>query len=232
MFCTQCGTSNSQTARFCVQCGAALAGNAATIVGAPPITPGTVVTPHHASNPAVLAAGTPAAAPRLRREGSLLVVPRDAKLPPYCVKCGQPAEKYIRKTFGWHQPWLYLLIFLGVLLYAIVATIVMKRQRVEVPLCATHRKRRTGFLLAGWLLLAGFIPLGVIVGSLGPGDDMAGVGFLVGFVAFIASLVFFVLGARLLVPKNIDDYQATFAGASPVFLQYAEAQPVAASVGR
>jgi hypothetical protein len=238
MFCTQCGTNNAGNAQFCTQCGNTLAPYAATVVGALPITPGSVVTPHAAAaaNPTVLAAATIFAAPaRLRREGNRLIVPRDAQLPPYCVKCGQPAEKTISKNFGWHQQWLYLLIFLGVLLYVIVATIVMKRQRVNVPLCRAHAQRRVAMLWAGWLLMLGFIPLGILVGSMGgPGDDNSGWGVLVGFVTFIAACVCFAVGANLMRPREITDTQATFTGVSLIFLHYAEAQAVsqAATAGR
>jgi hypothetical protein len=167
----------------------------------------------------------------LRREGDNLVIPIGASLPPYCVKCGQPSAGVVNKNFGWHQPWLYLLIlFPGLLIYAIVATIVMKRQKIQVPLCDPHRQRRRMYLGIGWLLFLGCIPAGIWVGTSGP--DMDGWGMLVGFGAFFASLVLFALGSRVMAPKVITDVAGTYGGVSPAFLQYVEMQPQAAGAGR
>jgi hypothetical protein len=163
----------------------------------------------------------------LRMMGDQLVIPRGAVLPPYCVRCGQPADGYLKKTFAWHQPWLYLLILLHIILYAIVAAIVSKKLPLEVPLCAAHRNQRKLRLTLGWVLLAGCIPLGVMIGMSGP--DMEAFGFLAGLVAFIASLVFFVLGTRVMSPKLIDDREGRFGGVSPVFIQIALKQPAAAA---
>ena len=218
MFCAQCGTSNKDSDRFCARCGAGLGQNAAAAAAQP--------------SAAVLAAGgvgATAAAPGLRRDGDRLVVGRGATLPPYCVKCGQPADKFVKKNFGWHSPWLYLLIFAGVLVYAILATVLMKRMKIDVPLCEAHRKRRFTLLAAGWALFLGAIPLGIFIGSLGSDDSAVGIGFLVGFTAFIASMVLFAMGSRIMAPKKIDDNEAIFGGVSPAFLDYIATQPAAAA---
>jgi hypothetical protein len=176
-------------------------------------------------------AGAPAApAGGLRRENDLLIVGRGAALPPYCVKCGQPAEKYVSRNFGWHNPWLYLLLLVNILVYAIVATVVMKRMKLDVPLCAEHRSRRSMFLWGGWGLLLAAIPLGVVVGSMG--TDNEGIGVLAGLACFIASIVLLIMGNLLMRPKVIDDNQATFTGVSPAFLQYVGSQAPAAPASR
>jgi len=164
----------------------------------------------------------------LRRDGNDLIIPQGAALPPYCVRCGQPSEGVVKKTFSWHQPWLYILV-ISPLIYIIVALIVSKRMKLEVPMCAAHRSRRRLYLLAGWLLFFGFIPLGLMVGSLG--QDMDGIGFLVGFGTFIASLVFLVLGSRVMVPKEIDDREGRFGGVHTGFIDMAVAQSRSAASG-
>ena len=158
----------------------------------------------------------------MRQEGDLLVIPQGAVLPMFCVKCGQPAEGTLKKTFAWHSPLLYLLILVNILVYAIVAMVVSKKLKLEVPLCAEHRGKRKLYLGLGWGLLLGCIPAGIVVGSMGA--DMEGIGFLLGLVMFIASLVFFILGARTMVAKVIDDREGRFAGVSPAFIQIAVAQ--------
>jgi hypothetical protein len=53
----------------------------------------------------------------ITRDGEKLIIPAGmafptALLPPVCVKCGAPADgKPVEKTFYWHPPWLYVLIF-------------------------------------------------------------------------------------------------------------------------
>jgi hypothetical protein len=215
MQCPQCGNPNQDGARFCTTCGGALATGTAAVIAAQPMG----------------AAGTiPGAPATLRREDDRLIVPRGAVLPPYCVKCGQPATGTVTKNFGWHSPWLYLLIFAGLLLYAIVATIVMKRMKLAVPLCDEHRKSRKTKLTVGWGLLIGCIPAGFILGSMG--TDLEGFGFLLGFAMFIASMVFLAMGSRLMFAKEITEAQATFTNVSPVFLDQIGAAAQSAVMGR
>src|SRR5437899_10396300 len=97
-------------------------------------------------------------APQIVRSGSHLciVLPpqgQEVYLTPLCEKCGQPAtDKPVVKTFSWHHPALYLLIFFGVLVYVIVALIVRKTIRVGVPMCAQHKQRRCMWITLAWVL--------------------------------------------------------------------------------
>jgi hypothetical protein len=59
------------------------------------------------------------------------------------VKCSDVATNKIKRTFYWHPPAWYLLIFLNILIYAIVALAVRKKAVLEVWLCERHRCRRT-----------------------------------------------------------------------------------------
>jgi hypothetical protein len=215
VYCPTCGTQNSDRNRFCSNCGGSIVGQAPTVVGLPqqPVVSAPVMS------------APPAAS--LRRAGNLLVATAGAQFPPYCVKCGAPAQKWVNKNFGWHTPWLYLIILVNVLIYAIVATIVMKRMRLNVPLCAQHYGRRRGWLTAGWIMLAGFLPISITIGMMGNGSDEAvGAAVLLGAAMFIASLVCLVIGSILLRPQEITDTQAIFTGVSPAFLQYVPDQPV------
>jgi len=93
------------------------------------------------------------------RDGKILVVPLGASLPRMCVQCGEPSSgEPLTKTFRWHSPWLYLLIFPGLLLYVIAALAVQERASIDVPFCTSHRSWRTRMNLAGAVLLIGFLP--------------------------------------------------------------------------
>src|SRR5262245_29232130 len=40
-----------------------------------------------------------------------------AMLPNRCVVCNAPGKHRVQKTFFWHEPWIYVLILGGVLIY-------------------------------------------------------------------------------------------------------------------
>jgi hypothetical protein len=103
--------------------------------------------------------------PTVYREGKISVVPSGSSLPPNCVKCGIPVSgNPLTKTFRWHNPWLVLLIFVGLIVYAIVALVVQKKVRIAVPFCEAHRRWRTQMNLAGALLLIGSVPMSILLG--------------------------------------------------------------------
>ena len=61
-----------------------------------------------------------------------------------------PAEGYTKKfNLSWHHPALYLIVLAGVLIYVIVALIVRKTARVNIPLCPAHRAKRRNIILTG-----------------------------------------------------------------------------------
>jgi hypothetical protein len=153
-----------------------------------------------------------------QRDGERLFLPRFTSLPPNCVKCGRPAEKPFRKKFFWHVPWLYILIlFPGVLIYAIVALIVRKSIELDVPICEFHHAERRRYKTIGAVLLLGAIPGGMILNmALGISE---GASWLVGVLSFLAGLVFFGMASSVMSPKLIDDTHAEFGKVSPEFLK-------------
>jgi len=208
MYCIACGAPNADQDKFCNRCGKPLVASAA---GA-----GVQVAAAPAAAPVVAAVPTTA-----YRQENKLIVPKGAPLPPYCVKCGQPVTgEFLKKKFHWHNPWLYLIVLISPIIYAIIATILMKHFPLLVPMCDEHRQRRKNFLIATWVLGLGFIPGGILAGSLISDQNTAvGVGFLVAFLLLIAA---FVTGAGAVVmrPKHIDDFSASFTGACEQFLTH------------
>jgi hypothetical protein len=103
------------------------------------------------------AAVTPDAGGGTWRDGAVLVLAREASLPRRCVRCNEPAAEPTRsRNLYWHNPWIYLLIILNILIYALVAIIVRKKVALAPGLCAAHKKRRRLGIATAWaLLLAG-----------------------------------------------------------------------------
>jgi hypothetical protein len=199
MYCIACGAQNSDQDKFCARCGKPLVAAAGQIAAA--------------------AAALPVMPAAACRQGDKLIVPKGAPLPNYCVKCGQPVTgELFKKTFYWHNPWLFLLVLVNILVYAIVSMILRKRADLALPLCDDHRQRRKNLLIATWVLGLGFIPGGILAGSLIHDSDTAvGVGLLTGFLLLIAAFVTGGMSA-VLRPREITDSSATFSGACEQFL--------------
>lgn len=88
-----------------------------------------------------------------RREGKHVFIPLGQDLPPRCVVCnGAVAQPVKARTFYWHTPWLYLLLLLNVLIFALVALVVRKKAVLSPGWCEEHltaRQRRIkGFMAA------------------------------------------------------------------------------------
>lgn len=147
------------------------------------------------------------------RSGKKVVFRSGAPMPPVCVKCGAPATTRMPRTLYWHQPWVYVLIVISVLVYIIVAVIVRKSARVEVPLCQEHRSRRTKGVLATWLLF--FLMIGLIITAAAQENALFGVG---AFAAMVAAIVVGVR-SRILTPTFIDERVAHAKGCCEAFLQ-------------
>lgn len=145
---------------------------------------------------------------------NVVVVSKDADLPPRCVKCNAPAEAPIKtRTYYWHHPALYLLVLPGLLIYAIVALIVRKKAILHLGLCDAHRKKRLYGLLLGWG--GGLGGLALMIAS--ANQDSCGLGFT-GLAVFFVGIVAGNLMARTLYPERIDETYVRLKGAGPEFL--------------
>lgn len=152
------------------------------------------------------------------RRGKILVVPRACSLPANCIKCGAPAQTPWRKKFYWHHPLLYLMIlFPGLLIYAIVALFVRKSMELNVPLCQNHHEEKKRNNIVGAILILGCVPAGILAST--ALDLEAWVGWIVGFAMFIAGAVFLSIAGSFMRPQKIDESGGEFMGASEDFLR-------------
>lgn len=135
-----------------------------------------------------------------QQHGSRLVMDKMAQLPDRCVKCNAYANgQRLKRKLTWHPPAIYFLVFAGVLIYAIVASIISEKATVYVGLCEQHMKRRRAAIFSGigLLLLGMFTIIMALVmesGLLG----VAGGGFLV------AAIVVALVAHSIVRPKKID----------------------------
>ncbi|WP_342316468.1 hypothetical protein [Lysobacter sp. FW306-1B-D06B] len=148
------------------------------------------------------------------RDGKELVVRPGCTLPGRCIKCNEPAAEPMQHArFYWHHPALYLVIFINLLIYLVIALIVRRRTPVTIGLCERHRMRRrvsTIGAISGTLLGVGLIGYGV------SGD--APVVSMIGVAMLLASLVCGIVGSRVLVVTRIGENYTRFRGAGTEFL--------------
>lgn len=158
---------------------------------------------------------SPALTPALAmRRGKNLIVPRSASLPAFCLKCGAEASTPWRKKFYWHNPWLYLIILINLLIYAIVAVIVRKQMELNLPLCDTHHSDRRRYRLLGALMLIAFVPAGLVLGA----NFSKTLGWVTGTLMFVAGLIFWAMSNLGINPTKIDEAGGVFRGVSKNFL--------------
>jgi MFS family permease len=133
--------------------------------------------------------------------------------PPVCAMSGQPAETWRKFKFATPPTWAYALLVLvclggiGIILYAVVITVVAQKASGFLPL--TRHSSRT-VALAIWVpagLLIGWIVLWLLAAAVGfPSSDstvltIAAVMFWVGLLLLIAGLVGRLLVMRMIVPR-------------------------------
>jgi hypothetical protein len=140
------------------------------------------------------------------REGSAAVMRPGTTLPARCVKCNQPAAQpmKLRKLY-WHHPAWYLLFFINILIYAIVALIVRRKAEVTYGVCARHRRRRLMFIATG------FVGIGI-------GIALIVVNPPAGFATALAALLVGVIGSRVAYARRITKEEVRLAGCGEAFL--------------
>lgn len=156
------------------------------------------------------------------KDKTVLIVTRVITLPHVCVKCGQPASKRLKQTFFWHEPWIYLLILAGLLVYIIVALVLRKKATVDMGLCEHHASRRSTLLWTFWLLcLLGGISFvgGIALASSGRSNEDLGLAMLL--IGFFSALIFAIVAlvcGKTLKLLQMDDRFAYLKGAHPQML--------------
>jgi hypothetical protein len=152
--------------------------------------------------------------PGVWREGKLLAMRQGALLPPRCVRCNCAVQKPAKeRTVYWHSPWIYLVILLNIIIYAVVALIVRKTAKINPALCPEHQKQRMITLWAGF---PGTILLLLLAIWAFSGDRMLlGLVFALGFLGTALYLGF---KGPLLVPTRITKEEVRLKGCSEAFL--------------
>lgn len=154
-----------------------------------------------------------------RRENAFFV-PRDTKLPPICIRCGETSTESVSRLFSWHKPGFYWLILLGVLVYVIAAVFVRKSAKIGVPLCAVHFGKRKRLRNTAALVLILSPVVGIQSGAYLT-DPVSIWGIVLALLMGLAGIIPFLTSTwSMLRPRYIDEEWAKFEGASESFLAH------------
>jgi hypothetical protein len=152
------------------------------------------------------------------RDGGLLVFRKGARLDDRCVKCNATGDgKFLRRRLSWHPEWIYFLVFLGLLVYVIVALVVRQTATLDIGLCARHRSLRNRRILAAWSMFIASM-LAIMAAIAIQSETLSPVIGVVGFVGMLAAPIYGAVAARMIVPKRIDAYFAWVKGVCPEYL--------------
>jgi hypothetical protein len=148
------------------------------------------------------------------RDGRKVMTHNKQSLPPRCYKCNAPVSgPPLKRKLYWHPPGYYLLIFVQIFIYIIVAIIVRKQASVELYLCAHHVRRRRYFIAGGWggsVLAIGIISAGIM--------EQIGALTAVGFIILAAAIGAGLFGAALTRATRIQGDTVWLIGSGKEFL--------------
>jgi uncharacterized membrane protein len=156
-------------------------------------------------------------------------------LPGVCMKCGAPSTTTKVMRFRWTPPWVYVLIFGGLLPYVIVASMLTKYQRVETTLCDRHKWYWRMFPVFVGLMFAAIGVLGfvafILAALLQPHSNRNDELPLSGFICFGTPLTFvawliavMVMSLWRIRPEEISDVHIELSNVAAEFADAVEDQ--------
>ncbi len=104
----------------------------------------------------------------------------------------------------------------GPLIYIIVALIVRKTAKIDVPLCDEHRARRSKGILIAWIIALSGIAL-CFAPAFG-NDERLALLVLAGVIMLLFGLIFGIIRSRVVAPQKIDDTHVWLKKVSPIYL--------------
>lgn len=165
----------------------------------------------------------PLAGPWVFRKGNQLVMHKGADLPDRCVKSNQPANGLrLRRNLSWHHPLIFLTLFIGILIYVILAIVLRKQATIYVGLSKPWFRKRRRAILIGWGLA--LLGIAIMVGSFVMITDpnghpsWIGWGLLIGLFVLLGGIINGIIGSQIVRPARITDDYVWLKGVHPDYL--------------
>ncbi len=164
----------------------------------------------------------------LWRQGKILIMHRQAQLPPICVKSNEPAEAWLQRKLQWHPRWVLVLALINIPIFAIVAFLTTKRATINIGLTQDWISRRKMRMNIAWLsglvgvllIAAGVLTLST-ASSPQPEDwRMATFAMLLtsGIVVCLGAVIGGSYGCRMVHADRVTDTHLYIKGVHPEFL--------------
>ncbi|HMC10161.1 MAG TPA: hypothetical protein VKH44_02680, partial [Pirellulaceae bacterium] len=145
----------------------------------------------------------------LWRHGDVLVMHKQAPLPPICVKSGQPATEWLRRDLQWYPWWVVWTTFVALPVYIILVLVLSQKATVMIGLTREWGNRRRIRMLVTAGIVAAGIAIAVVgfFAASGDGDryELAFVLIPIGLLAgLVGGTAFGQYACRLVWPKRIS----------------------------
>lgn len=157
------------------------------------------------------------------RHGNQMVVHRHWSLPPFCVRTNAPAETSVQRTVSWLHPLVYIAL-ISPLIFVILALVLRKAMRLDVPLSHDAHQLLRRRLIIGYCFTGGGILLcafAVVMGSSVEGE--ASLAFIAMGILGLLTLLGGILAAshtyNFLSASKIDGDYAWIRGVCPSYLE-------------
>ena len=146
---------------------------------------------------------------------------------PACAAAPRRPRRAV-KQFSWNPPWVFILLFAGLLPLLIVAMITTKKMRMHAPFCDEHKghwssRTKWSWLGFGLVFLAGVATIMVSASGLDSNNTLFGLACAgtigLGVVWLIAAAI---LGNTGIRPTEITDRSITLTNVSPEFVRAME----------
>jgi len=159
----------------------------------------------------------------LWRQGNLLVMHKRAPLPDICLKSNQPAQRRLKRNLSWHHPAVFLLVFVSVLIYIIVALIIRKTATIQIALSDDWLVRRRRRMIIAWSSILVCILLFAVAVPNADSAQWAPIAIIVAIVGSLVAAIYGLLACRMVWPQRMTDDYIWLKGVHPDFLARLEA---------
>jgi hypothetical protein len=153
------------------------------------------------------------------RDGTKLVMTKDAQLPYVCVKTNKSADDWLRHRLSWHSPWVYLSLPMGLLFFYVpLACLLRQKANIKVGLCRERIVRRRWSIGCAWLIsIAGVVLcVGGIANSLP--SNSAWIVSVAGGLILIAGLMIGIILVPVVTAARITERYVWLKGVDLAFL--------------
>lgn len=152
------------------------------------------------------------------RRGDVLVVPLDAALPPFCVKCGAPAQSLLLQQFRWFPLYAYFFLPLGLLYHGVMHPF-KRTTALQVPVCDAHAKRSPAMRIWAGVLAVSSLFVGFTIAQF-EFRWSYWIAAAVCVAMIVAALVCDSRGSTVIRIIHLDDKAGQYRGVAREFLQH------------